>query len=170
MASQKREAAIVGIHEYPLRVAPGVSAMQIKSSSIMAALDDAGLGLQDIDAVYDTNDGAGGGGLGLSAFLGLNPTVIDTTQVGGSSYEFQTAHALRDAMFVTLIEIKEASSGLDNLDRRLQFDGLTGLNSRGGLEKVFQDFYNGDPHHQRQVSCAMVDIDNFGVLLEALKE
>ena len=62
----------------------------------MAALHDAGLSLQDIDAVYDTGDGAGGGGLGLSAFLGLNPTVIDTTQVGGSSYEFQTAHALRD--------------------------------------------------------------------------
>ena len=96
MASQRRDAAIVGIHEYPLRVAPGVSAMQIKTGSILKALDDAGLSLGDVDAVYDTNDGEGGGGLGLSAFLGLKPTVIDTTQVGGTSYEFQTAHALRD--------------------------------------------------------------------------
>ena len=34
MVSQRRGAAIVGIHEYPLRVAPGVSAMQIKAHSV----------------------------------------------------------------------------------------------------------------------------------------
>jgi acetyl-CoA C-acetyltransferase len=93
MASQRRDAAIVGIHEYPLRVAPGRSAMMIKSESIKAALDDAGLKWSDIDAIYDTNDGEGGGGLGMASYLGLSPTVIDTTQVGGSSYEFQAAHA-----------------------------------------------------------------------------
>src|SRR5690348_10497905 len=96
MANQRREAAIVGIHEYPLRVAPGRSAMQIKVESVKAALDDAGLKWSDIDAVYATNDGEGGGGLGMAPYLGLKPTVIDTTQVGGSSYEFQAAHALRD--------------------------------------------------------------------------
>ncbi len=95
MASQKREAAIVGIHEYPLRVAPDVTAMQIKIESVRRALEDAGLSWQDVDAVYDTNDGEGGGGLGMASFMGVHPTVIDTTQVGGSSYEFQAAHALR---------------------------------------------------------------------------
>ena len=93
---QQREAAIVGIHEYPSRYAPDVSAIQIKSSSIKAALDDAGLKWSDIDALYDAQDGEGGGGLGLAAYLGIKPTVIDTTQVGGSSYEFQAAHAMRD--------------------------------------------------------------------------
>ena len=92
----ERTAAIVGIHEYPLRVARGVSAMEIKASSIRKALDDAGLKWSDIDAIYDANDGEGGGGLGLSAYLGIHPRVIDTTAVGGSSYEFQTAHARRD--------------------------------------------------------------------------
>jgi len=96
MANQRRDAAIVGIHEYPLRVAPGRSAMQIKVESIKAALDDAGLDWQDVDAIYDTNEGEGGGGLGMAAYLGLSPTVIDTTAVGGSSYEFQAAHAFRD--------------------------------------------------------------------------
>src|SRR5688572_12666759 len=96
MASQARDAAIVGIHEYPLRVAPGRSAMQIKAESISRALADSGLKLTDVDAIYDTNDGEGGGGLGMAHYLNLKPTVIDTTQVGGSSYEFQTAHALRD--------------------------------------------------------------------------
>ena len=94
--AQQREAAIVGIHEYPSRYAPDVSAIQIKATSIKAALDDAGLQWSDIDALYDAQDGEGGGGLGLSAYLGIKPTVIDTTQVGGSSYEFQAAHAMRD--------------------------------------------------------------------------
>ena len=93
---QERTAAIVGIYEYPQRLAPGVDAMQIKAESIRAALDDAGLAWGDIDGLYDANDGAGGGGLGLSAYLGIHPTVTDTTMVGGSSYEFQAAHVLRD--------------------------------------------------------------------------
>ena len=71
--------------------------MQIKAASIKAALDDAGLSWSDVDGLYDAGDGdGGGGGLGLAAYLGINPTVIDTTQVGGSSYEFHAAHALRD--------------------------------------------------------------------------
>lgn len=94
--TQERKAAIAGIHEYPLRVAPGVSAMQIKAASLKAALEDAGLNWQDVDGLYDAGDGEGGGGLGLAAYLGLKPRVIDTTQVGGSSYEYHAAHALRD--------------------------------------------------------------------------
>ena len=94
--AQERKAAIVGIHEYPLRVAPGVSAVNIKVDSIRAALDDAGLKWSDIDAIYDAQDGEAGGGLQLAAYLGLHPTVLDTTQVGGSSYEFHAAHAMRD--------------------------------------------------------------------------
>ena len=40
---QTRTAAIVGIHEYPLRVVgPGVSALQIKAASAAKALEDAG--------------------------------------------------------------------------------------------------------------------------------
>jgi len=93
--ARDRRAAIVGIHEYPLRLAPGVSAMQIKVDSIRAALEDAGLSWSDVDALYDAQDGEAGGGLQLAAYLGLKPSVIDTTYVGGSSYEFQAAHALR---------------------------------------------------------------------------
>lgn len=94
--NQDRTAAIVGIHEYPLRVAPGVSAMQIKVDSIRAALADAGLQWSDVDAIYDAGDGEAAGGLQLCSYLGLKPNVIDTTYVGGSSFEFHAAHALRD--------------------------------------------------------------------------
>jgi len=98
MAGQEREAAIVGIYEYPLRKAePGTRPLHIKAESAKQALDDAGLSWKDVDAIYDASDGGpAGSGLTLAEYFGFHPTVIDTTQVGGSSYEFQAAHAMRD--------------------------------------------------------------------------
>ena len=93
---QRRDAAIVGIHEYPLRVVgPGTSALQIKAASAARALEDAGLSWGDVDALYDTGTDQGIGGLGISEYFGFKPSVIDNTSVGGSSYEFQANHAMR---------------------------------------------------------------------------
>ena len=94
--SQKRDAAIVGIHEYPSRdVENQVSALQIKAESAARALEDAGLTWSDVDAVYDANEG-GGFGVNIAEYFGIRPNVIDTTNVGGSSYEFHAGHAKRD--------------------------------------------------------------------------
>ena len=59
MVSQQRDAAIVGIYEYPARKAPGVTALQIKAECAAQALDDAGLSWQDVDGLYDAQDGVG---------------------------------------------------------------------------------------------------------------
>lgn len=96
MVSQRRDAAIVGIHEYPKRKAPGVTPLQIKAESAARALEDAGLSWKDIDGLYDAQDGGGMSGLSLAEYFGLRPNVIDTTAVGGSSYEFHASHAKRD--------------------------------------------------------------------------
>ena len=94
--SQKRDAAIVGIHEYPSRdVENQVSALQIKAESAARALEDAGLTWSDVDAVYDANEG-GGFGVNIAEYFGIRLNVIDTTNVGGSSYEFHAGHAKRD--------------------------------------------------------------------------
>ena len=96
-SGQRRDAAIVGIYEYPLRKVNGITALDIKAESARQALDDAGLKWGDVDAVYDAGDGGpSGGGLGIADYFGFHPSVIDTTSVGGSSYEFQASHALRD--------------------------------------------------------------------------
>jgi len=95
--SQKRDAAIVGIHEYPSRDVEGaLSPLQIKAESAAKALQDAGLNWSDVDAIYDAGDGGGMSGLNIAEYFGIRPNVIDTTNVGGSSYEFHAGHAKRD--------------------------------------------------------------------------
>ena len=51
--SQKEEAAIVGIYEYPSRKVEGkMSPLQIKAACAMQALQDAGLDWCDVDGIY----------------------------------------------------------------------------------------------------------------------
>ncbi len=89
-------AAIAGIHEFDKRVAGGLSKLQIKAECARLALADAGLTWADVDAVYDAGESGFGSGLTIAEYFGVNPRVVDTTSVGGSSYEFHAAHAARD--------------------------------------------------------------------------
>jgi acetyl-CoA C-acetyltransferase len=91
-----RRAAIAGIHEYPLRRAPGRSKLQIKAESAARALADAGLTFADVDALYDAGETGAMSGIIVAEHLDIAPRVIDTTSLGGSSYEFHAAHAARD--------------------------------------------------------------------------
>jgi acetyl-CoA C-acetyltransferase len=98
LPGQTRDAAIVGIYEHPLRrMTDGLSNLQIKAECAARALEDAGLKWTDVDAIYDAGDGLNGiPGLTLAEYFGLHPRVIETTMVGGSSYEVHAAHARRD--------------------------------------------------------------------------
>ena len=89
-------AAIAGIHEFEKRIADGLSPLQIKAECAARALEDAGLVWADVDAVYDASEAGRMQGLTIAEYFGITPRVIDTTAVGGSSYEFHAAHAARD--------------------------------------------------------------------------
>jgi acetyl-CoA C-acetyltransferase len=99
LMSQERIAAIVGIHEYPLRDVGGLmSPLQIKAECAARGTGRCRAELEaDVDGLYDAGDGGGAmSGLNIAEYFGLKPNVIDTTAVGGSSYEFHAAHAKRD--------------------------------------------------------------------------
>ena len=54
MPSHTRDAAIVGIYEYPLRkVGDDMSSLRIKAECAIRALEDAGLTWKDVDAIYE---------------------------------------------------------------------------------------------------------------------
>lgn len=97
MAGSSRRAAIVGIHEHALRNVGGrLSPLQIKAECAVSALADAGLSWSDVDALYDAGDAGMMAGLTMAEYFGVKPDVIDTTMVGGSSYELHAGHALRE--------------------------------------------------------------------------
>jgi acetyl-CoA C-acetyltransferase len=86
-------AAIAGIYEFPKRSVGGLTALQIKAECAARALEDAGLGWGDVGAIYDASEAGRMQGLTIAEYLGITPRVVDTTSVGGSSYEFHAAHA-----------------------------------------------------------------------------
>src|SRR5262249_35261921 len=90
-------AYIVGAYEHPERKIDDRSAAQIHHEVAAAALADAGLGFDDVDAYLcagDAPDGAGGfGPLSMVQYLGLHCTLLDSTEIGGSSYVAHVAHA-----------------------------------------------------------------------------
>ncbi|GFG50215.1 acetyl-CoA acetyltransferase [Mycolicibacterium agri] len=83
--------AIVGAALSDCGRVPDKTAMGLMAQSARAAIADAGLSKQDID-------GFGGHGsllppIEVSEYLGLHPSWVDSTNVGGSSWEVMARHA-----------------------------------------------------------------------------
>ena len=88
-------AAIVGAAESDLgQVGEGFNVIDLMAQGIARALDDAGLDLRDVDGLFCASTQARTSGLSLAEYLGISPSYIDTTILGGSSFEFHVAHAL----------------------------------------------------------------------------
>jgi acetyl-CoA acetyltransferase len=88
-------AAIVGAAESDLgQVGEGFNVIDLMAQGISRALDDAGLNLRDVDGLFCASTQARTSGLSLAEYLGISPAYIDTTILGGSSFEFHVAHAL----------------------------------------------------------------------------
>lgn len=83
--------AIAGIHESPLRDAPRKHPFALQMDCVLAALDDAGLDLKDVDGLCcASGDWAEGGAvesiIEFAEYAGIQPTWFDGTDVGGCSY------------------------------------------------------------------------------------
>ncbi|HEX6442732.1 MAG TPA: thiolase, partial [Stellaceae bacterium] len=88
-------AAIVGAAESDLgQVAEGLNPIDLMAQGIARALADCGLGLKDVDGLFCATTQARTSGLSLAEYLGISPAYIDTTILGGSSFEFHVGHAV----------------------------------------------------------------------------
>mgnify|MGYP001383369766 FL=1 len=84
-------AHIVGVAESnKLGKVPEKSPLVHHSEAAINALDDAGLQLADVDALFT----AGWSTLDVAEYLGIQPRYTDSTSVGGSSFVIHVAHAL----------------------------------------------------------------------------
>jgi acetyl-CoA acetyltransferase len=96
-----RTPVIVGARDYPLtngKVAPGVTPLRIQAVAARQALADAGLNFQDVDGLATAGawSVAGAGQhitLTVGEYLGVRPRYVDSTNIGGASFEAHLAHA-----------------------------------------------------------------------------
>jgi acetyl-CoA acetyltransferase len=86
--------AIVGAAESDLgAVAALMSPLDLMAQGISRALADAGLGLREVDGLLCATTQARTSGMSLAEYLHLPDAYVDSTIVGGSSFEVHVAHA-----------------------------------------------------------------------------
>ena len=104
------KAAIVGAAETErLGRQPDVSAIELAASSIRRALADCGLTLADVDGLASAELST----VDLADYVGIRPSYVDTTSVGGCSYLAHVRHASAaiSAGLATTVVIAHGESG-----------------------------------------------------------
>lgn len=95
MSKRKRgSVAVVGAAESDLGlVAPNTSPVDLMAQGTMRALDDAGLELADVDALFSAATQSRFAPMALAEYLRIKPRYFDGTQIGGSSFMTHVSHA-----------------------------------------------------------------------------
>ena len=126
----------VGLSDGP--VTPELSGVMLEAQSFRRALDDAGLEKDDIEGLAS----AGYGGMHevmLAEYLGLTPRWLESSSVGGSSFEFHAMHAYRAIQNgdVDTVAIVYGNNQLSASGRTLGTGG--GGGGRGGMAMPLPD-------------------------------
>src|SRR5271167_4798898 len=88
--SVRARSAIVGAAETTrIGVVPDMSALEMHAESARLAVADAGLKMSDVDGVA----AAGLSPVAVAHYLGITPTYVDATSVGGCSFLLHVRHA-----------------------------------------------------------------------------
>ncbi len=92
---KRASVAIVGAAESDLGLcAPGTSPIDLMAQATLRALDDSGLKLSDIDAVFSASTQTRYPTLALKEYLGIEPSYHDNSHIGGASFMTHVAHAM----------------------------------------------------------------------------
>lgn len=78
--------AVTGVATAGCGESPGFRDIEILALAARAAVADAGLEMKDIDGLCTANLLTGGWSMNVVEYLGLRPTYIDGTNIGGSSF------------------------------------------------------------------------------------
>ncbi len=145
---------IVGAYEHPTRKATDKSVALLHAECAKGALEDAGLTKDDIDGYFCAGDAPGLGPLSMVDYMNLKCRHVDSTDVGGSSYQVAVGHALES------IAAGRCSIALITLAGRPRSEGqATGTAPRAGspAQPEMQFEYPvrpGDREHVRDVRDA----------------
>jgi acetyl-CoA acetyltransferase len=85
--------AIVGAATFGIGRCPGISAVDMAARAALLALEDAGISLGEVDALYTSAPYEALGGMELAEYLGVVPRVCDSNRTGGSAFEVYVQQA-----------------------------------------------------------------------------
>ena len=158
-------AAIVGVAESDLGLTPGKTVLQLQAQAARAALDDAGLRFEDVDALFCAGNWSWSPNLMLAEYLGIRPKYTDTTNIGGSSFEAHVGHAVA-AIEAGLFDIALITYGSTQRSDRSR--------GRGGSAARLTEQYEGPFGLPTPVGAyalaAMRHMHEFGTTSEQLAE
>lgn len=134
---RKPDAAIVGVAESDLGAVPNRTAPELAVQASVRALDDAGLTLNDVDGLFTAN---------LSRFsvtqlaenLAIQPSYLDCTMTGGSSFEMHLGHAAA-AIRSGLCEVALIAYGSVQRSRKVR--NIAGFNESGTSAALYENVY-----------------------------
>jgi acetyl-CoA acetyltransferase len=95
LKSLRGSAAIVGAATFGCGESPGYTEMELLANAARAAVADAGLTMQDIDGLCTASGAATMWPMPVVEYLGIRPTYIDGTMIGGSSFIAHLLPAMR---------------------------------------------------------------------------
>ena len=99
MSSSMRGAvSIVGVGQAGVGGAAGFTEMEILVQAALEAVADAGLTMQDIDGITTASSASTMWAMPVIEHLGIRPTFIDSTMLGGSSFEAHIQPAMHALM------------------------------------------------------------------------
>src|SRR5690349_1770993 len=94
MSLHRGSVAVVGAAESDLGlVAQHTSPIDLMAQGTIAALEDAGLKLSDVDGLLSASTQSRFAPMALAEYLGIRPRFFDGTAIGGSSFMTHVAHA-----------------------------------------------------------------------------
>ncbi len=88
-----RRAAIVGVAESDVGLTPQLTVLSQQALAAQAALREAGLAKDTVDAVFTAGAWSWAPTTTLAEYLGIQPRYTDSTNIGGSSFEAHAGHA-----------------------------------------------------------------------------
>ena len=126
---RRNQVAVVGAAETTeLGVIPNVSQIQLHADAALNAITDAGLKLSDIDGFATAVETP----QQIAHYLGITPTWVDGTSVGGCSFMLHVRHAAAaiEAGLCRTVLITHAESGKSNIGRTPRMIGPDSLNGQ----------------------------------------
>src|SRR5579864_7442554 len=131
---RRKQVAVVGAAETTeLGVIPNMSQIQLHADAALNAIADAGLTIKDIDGFATAVETP----QQVCHYLGITPTWVDNTSVGGCSFMIHVRHAAAaiEAGLCKTVLITHAESGKSNIGRTPR--GVSAESLNGQFENPF---------------------------------